>query len=519
MLVAEELFDRFRTLSFERVRRVEGAWNRVVQDAEGDPGLVGEMLREIHTLKGDAAILGANEILKLCQKLEDLLQLTEELNGSVSEDLELVVTMAMQFLGMLLRMKHGAPMTGLDLDGFVRQCDDVLRETRTLMSQPTRMRRPSGRTNPDAPIDRVAEQTRQRLAFAATNVFLEYMAARGQSSRARLRGVWNTLRQELSRMQVTELGALLDRHGKSTRELATSLGKRVTIDIDVRNVVVEPRIAEAIDIAVLHLVRNAVDHGVEIPADRARVGKPLEGMIRVRSAPAANGNIDIIVEDDGRGIDRVGVHKLALERGVLAAGELDDSRILDAIFEPGFSTKSTVTAISGRGVGLDAVKSSLVRVGGSVRVTSGRTGTAFTLTVPAPVRHIHAYQFLGPGGQVSLAVSARWTPTIEDTPSPDVIDPLATIQVFGASRQTSVQSPAPVRDLCMRLRWGFLEVALRTGTEPRLVIADRICPTSDEHPIEVVSIDGQETLLIRPEHVTEISALWNARERPTALAY
>ena len=508
MQLPDEFLERFRTSSLERVRRVEAAWNRIVQDPEGIA--VGEMLREVHTLKGDASIVGYHEVRHLCQKLEDLLEIADRMTSEMSEDLDLVVTMAIQFLTMLLRMKPGTPMTGLDLEGFVRQCDDVLREARTVpLPRPTRRR--NRKTIPDVSIDRVGEQTRQRLAAAATSVFLEYLSGRGISSRQRLRGVWLTLKQELGKMQVAGLAPLLERHVKATRELAEGLGKRVKIELDLGTLGLEPRIAEAVDIAVVHLMRNAVDHGIEPADERIAAGKRDPATIRVQAKPQ-DATIDLVIEDDGRGIDLAAVRAIAAERGFLEAGRaISDAELLDLVFEAGFSTKSKVTEISGRGVGLDAVKSAIVRAGGKVHLESSAHGTKVTLSVPAPVRYIHVYQFLAPGGQVALAVSARWTPSPESSPSPTAIDPLQTIQLFGSSRQTSVQQPYPLRDITFRLRWGFLEVSVRSATEPKLVVAERICPTSEDHPVEVVSVDGQETLLLRPEHVTELAAAWSAR--------
>jgi two-component system chemotaxis sensor kinase CheA len=513
MNLPPEFLERFRVLSLERVGRVENAWNRLVHEDEAE-GLVRQMLREVHTLKGDASVVGAHEVLLLCQKLEDLLEVAEELRFEISEDLELVVTMAIQFLGMLLRMKAGA-MTGLDLAGFVRQVEEVLRETRTIPIAP-RLRRTTHRgTTSDAPIDRLSEPTRQRLAAAATTVFLEYLSARGTTSRTRLRGVWTTMRQELARMEVAELGPLLERHVASAHELARGLGKRAAIELELASTRVAPRVAEAVDIAVLHLIRNAIDHGIEPPAERVRAGKPEQGRVSVRATPR-DANIEISVEDDGGGIDLAAVRATAIASGLLdAASTIDDAALSILVFEPGLSTRANVTQLSGRGVGMDVVKSTVSSVGGQVRIATSPSGTTVTLVVPALVRHLHAYQFLAPGGAVSLAVSARWTPSIESSIG-DAIDPLHTIQLFGSSRQTSVEPPKPVREVAVRLRWGFLEVNLRAATEPRLVTAERICSTPDDHPVEVVVIDGQETLLLRPEHVTELAAAWR---RPSVRAY
>jgi len=175
------------------------------------------------------------------------------------------------------------------------------------------------------------------------------------------------------------------------------------------------------------------------------------------------------------------------------------------------STKTRATELSGRGVGMDAVKTAIERVGGKIRIVTSSAGTTVAITVRALVRHLNAYQFLAPGAAVSLAVSARWTPAIELSRAADSIDPLHAIQLFGKTRQTAVGMTMPLRHLSIRLRWGFLEVSLRAATEPRLVTAERVCPTAEDHPIEVIIVDGVETLLIRPEHVSELAAAW---ERP-----
>jgi chemotaxis protein histidine kinase CheA len=513
-MIPEELLERFRTLSLERIGRVEAMWNGLVQNIDADEA-ARQIARDVHTLKGDAAIVGFFEVQILCQKLEDLLQLAEEMQYEISEDFELVVTMAIQFVGMLLRKKRGSAMTGLDLPGFVRQVDDVLRESRTLpASTRARSKRSGGRpVPPESQRDRVSEVTRQRLATAATATFLEYLSARGVSSRSRLRGVWQTLKQELIRMQFTEIAPLLEYHAHAAAELASTVGKRLSLQLERSNACVDPRVAEAIDVAVVHVMRNAVDHGIEPPAVRAAAGKLENGMLWVR-VTESSGAIEVAIEDDGRGLDLSAIRAKAIERGVFApdrAAAATEAELIELVFQAGFSTKAKVTDLSGRGVGMDAVRSALARVGGSVRLKTRSTGTTVTLTVPAPLRHIPVYHFLAPGGSVALAVLARWTPSMDPMPQPDAIDPLHTIQLFGSSRQTSVQPPMPMRDLGLRLRWGFLEVSLRASTEPRLVTAERICPTPDDYPVEVITVEGQETLMLRPEHISELAAAWAGR--------
>lgn len=497
----EGIITRFRQLSLERIARVESVWNALVQGAE-DEEAVRAASRDLHTLKGDARIVGFDEVHVLSHKLEELLAVASQVNYRVSEDFDLVVTMATQFVGMLLRKKSGGA-SGIDVEGFVRQVDDVLRETQVLRrSKPTAKRLTRTSKAGELTSDRLSEPVRRRLAAAATDAFVEYLSARHPASRTRLRGIWQALSEELSVLQTIGLAPLLERHAASARQLAHELGKQIDLVIDAEDVRLESRAAEAIDLAIVHLIRNAIDHGIEDPAARTAAGKPAMGTITMR-AKDRGGQLELAFSDDGAGIDLQKVRAKAIARGLVEADRvLSERELQELLFQPGFTTREDVTDVSGRGVGMDAVKSSLVKAGGNVRLTSQvGAGTTVTLTAPTPIRQLRVFQFLAPGNAISLAISARWTPSVEEGLSSDAIDPIAAIQLLGGSRQTLTGLARPPRDLVLRLRWGFLEIALRTSTEPQLVTAERICPTPEDHPIEVIAIDGVEALLLRPEYV------------------
>jgi two-component system chemotaxis sensor kinase CheA len=500
--IPEGIITRFRTLSLERVSKIEATWNTLIQGVV-DESAVKEMSRELHTLKGDAKIVGFDDVHVLAHKLEELLGLAAQLRYAVSEDLELVVTMALQFLNMLLRKKG---MSGIDLTGFIRQVDEVLREARTLPVA-ARVISVKGQGRTETTIDRLSEATRQRLAVAATTTFLEYLSARGGTSRTRLRGVWQTLRQELAHVHAVSLSRVLDRHAAAAKELAGELGKPLGLEVDLGDLYVEPRVAEALDVAVLHLVRNAVDHGIEAPEARRRAGKDERGTIRIHATEAA-GMIELVISDDGGGIDVAHVGARAVEHGLLdpsAAASATARELLDLLFQPGFTTRREVSDISGRGVGLDAVKAAVLRIGGTVDLASTvGAGTTFTLRIPAPVRQVTAHRFLAPGGGIALAVSARWTASLDPSRLATAIDPLTAIQLIATSRQTSVGLARAPEDLALRFRWGFLDIALRAASAPELVTGERICPTPDDYPIEIISIGGQDTLLLRPEHMANL---------------
>jgi two-component system chemotaxis sensor kinase CheA len=150
-------------------------------------------------------------------------------------------------------------------------------------------------------------------------------------------------------------------------------------------------IVEQLADPLMHMVRNAVDHGLELPADREKAGKPAEGRIRL-SALHQSGHVVIAVSDDGRGLDQARILRKAVERGLVKEqAQLSPAEILDLIFEPGFSTSEQVTAISGRGVGMDVVKREIEKLRGRVEVRSepGK-GTTFLLRVPLTLAIIDA---------------------------------------------------------------------------------------------------------------------------------
>lgn len=172
---------------------------------------------------------------------------------------------------------------------------------------------------------------------------------------------------------------------RAVRDLARQLGKRVRLRIDGRDTRVDRDILDKLKAPLTHIVRNALDHGIELPAERAAAGKPEEATLQVRAAHRA-GMLSVEVRDDGRGIDPGALRRRIVERGLTdtdTAARLTLGELYEFLFLPGFSTAETVTDVSGRGVGLDVVASTVQAVSGSIRVDSepGR-GTCFLLQLP-----------------------------------------------------------------------------------------------------------------------------------------
>jgi two-component system, chemotaxis family, sensor kinase CheA len=175
---------------------------------------------------------------------------------------------------------------------------------------------------------------------------------------------------------------------RMVRDMALAAGKEVVFKLVGHEVELDRAVAERLKDPLLHLVRNAVDHGIEAPAERVAAGKPPAGMITV-SAALKGAQVEIAVSDDGRGLDRGRIREEARARGLPESGE--DRDLLALVFHPGLSTARAVTEVSGRGVGLDVVKSQVNALHGTVALESvAGAGTTFALTVPLTVTLIRA---------------------------------------------------------------------------------------------------------------------------------
>ncbi len=167
------------------------------------------------------------------------------------------------------------------------------------------------------------------------------------------------------------------------RDLAKECGKAVTLQIKGEETELDKTVIERISDPMTHLIRNAVDHGIEPPDRRLAQGKPAEGRIQL-DAYHQGGSIFIEVTDDGRGLDKSKILRKAVEQGLIGGNEsLSDDQVYRLIFRPGFSTAEQVTDVSGRGVGMDVVVRNIEGLGGSIAITTevGR-GTRFTIKLP-----------------------------------------------------------------------------------------------------------------------------------------
>lgn len=401
------LAQKFRSTALDRIRRMTAGLIELSRGGDGAAELFQEVGREMHTLKGEARMVGFAALTEVAHEAE----------------------------GVLKRGGHGTPPEPAAcqllievLEGIARflisepQDERILASTRALLAERgggTPSARtpappappPSAEAKPVAPIARgstpflqVEARRLDELCERLTELEGEYRllqsrlgaAVRNVAEGRRLRPLVDEA--DRCRARLDEIGVtawslrlvpaepvLTDLAGYA-RDLAISLGKRVRVTVSSPRVEIERSVLDALWDPLLHLVRNAVDHGVEPPGRRG--GKPEDASL-VLHGESVGPHVRLVVADDGAGVDLEAVRRRAVERGVLsasAAASLDERGLIELLFHHGFSTRDEVGELSGRGIGLDVVRTRVEGMGGRIAVEGGKgRGMRFTLEVPARV--------------------------------------------------------------------------------------------------------------------------------------
>jgi chemotaxis protein histidine kinase CheA len=418
---------------------------------DADPEAMVEVKREIHTLKGAGRMMRIGVLAELCHAAEEVLhaqpkgmiplltRVVDELTGlveSVSQGEEPVIDPGLTALlvsggsgGDGHEPPHSAPAAPAAVSEEPEPQPEPEPEpdpelAAVPISAPaaaSKASAPSGDVRVDtAALDAVAERATQvrimavagrqiteriydlaRLAedglhepqptqvLAVLATMLRRVAVELEGGQRRLiRSSEEQLEKMLS-LQLQPLRGFLLSYARYARELARSLDREVEVELEGEETRLDRRIARELEEAILHLIRNAVDHGIEPPEVRQGRGKPRAGRIRIK-ALADGAKVRLVIEDDGGGIDVARVLQKAVQTGLVdaaSAPSLGKQEALRLLFAPGFSTRQEVSEISGRGVGLDVVATVVNRVGGEVFIDSDpRRGTRFTLEVPVARR-------------------------------------------------------------------------------------------------------------------------------------
>ncbi len=387
-------------------------------ETEGDdPELIQEIFRATHTMKGSAAMLGYPRMSELAHSMESLLDGLR--NGKISVSAEIVDSLlcGLDILKVLrdalvspekgptdigpavARLESAAETAGSLGDGGVTKAGTAAtdRELQTTSAVPDRWIQhipQSVRVDVktlDSLMNMVEELVIDRSRISQINRVLESRYAGDELVRdlsqtsGHVIKVINELQQDIMQVRMVPIGTLFNSFPRLVRDLAQRQGKKVEFTMEGLETELDRSIIEQIRDPLIHLLRNAVDHGVEEPEKRVADGKPPIALVRL-SAFQEGGHIVISMEDDGKGIDVNAVKQKAVTNAIISADEAARLSMADAInlvFMPGFSTLEKATDVSGRGVGLDVVKTNIDRLSGSV-VTESRPGegTKFMIVLP-----------------------------------------------------------------------------------------------------------------------------------------
>jgi two-component system chemotaxis sensor kinase CheA len=191
------------------------------------------------------------------------------------------------------------------------------------------------------------------------------------------------LQESVMGIRMLPIGAVFNRFPRLVRDLSQKLGKQVRLDMHGEHTELDKTVMEKIGDPLVHLVRNAIDHGLEMPERRREAGKDAVGTLRLE-AFHRGGSIVVEVGDDGAGLNREAITAKAIQRGLIASAEnMSDDAVAELIFQPGFSTATVTTDLSGRGVGMDVVRRNVADLGGTVTIRSRPgQGSVFTITLP-----------------------------------------------------------------------------------------------------------------------------------------
>jgi chemotaxis protein histidine kinase CheA len=473
----QQRLEMFRQVASERIGRLNLAWIDFETKGVAPDGF----LRESHTLKGEASLTGFVEVSRLVHLVEGFVKLVRDQHGRPDQHAGDLVLRGLDLVSELVQSQPGARSSetealATEVQARLSQAEtgaNAIPDLPAAAAPPTASNR-AGPARREASV-RIASEKIDRLRGVVSDMLLSHVrcrqlvrelhqvretAADAQEAfrlfedehRAHkcgslvesLAGIESRLREEaygLSRvvaeldnatreLRMTPLWTLLERFPVPLRTLARSLARQVRLDTEGEQVEVDKALLEMLEEPLLHLLRNAVDHGIEDAETRKRLGKPAEATVRV-AATVVGQRLHLRVSDDGAGIDPATVRRRAVEMNLLGAAEADsaqDAQIIRTIFATGFTTRRQVTELSGRGIGLNVVLDVVEGLGGTVDVQSRvGQGTTFDIYVPITVAISRVVLFrvgMGtyglPATSVRALVEARSVETVESFDGPAI---------------------------------------------------------------------------------------------------
>jgi two-component system chemotaxis sensor kinase CheA len=445
-MALDELTREFLIESQEGLDRMERCLTEL-EERPKDAGLIGDIFRSVHTIKGTTGFLGFTRLEKLAHSGENLLGLLRE--GKLIADRP-TITGLLKLMDGLRAILKTIEVESSEGDGEDAELIGLMAElqapAKPQAKQPVRLRAgahpahaasdepqlaPTAAAAPDqstailvapnpaapAPAAPESDAAKPRAQAATTgtaaestlrvdiallnrmmNLVGELVLTRNQVLQAtaadpsmtmlsrRLDMVTADLRESVMKARMQPVSNIFSKMPRMVRDLSQSLGRRVRLQVEGQDTELDKSLLEAIKDPLTHAVRNSLDHGIELPDARQAAGKDPEGTLKLRASQQGS-HVVIEVSDDGAGIPVERIREKAIERGLITpdrAAQLAERELLQLIFVPGFSTAAAVTNVSGRGVGMDVVRTNVEKIGGKVEIDS-RAGKGTTLRMRIPL--------------------------------------------------------------------------------------------------------------------------------------
>ena len=403
-----------------------------LEESPGDTLLINEIFRAVHSIKGSAGFLGFNRLVEVAHQSENILnKLRQNEMQATPETIDIILESVDVLKKLIREIKEGSEDL-VDIGSIKRklsllleyaalsekasavsskQSEEESAESKAISEEDKDEVKEQG-TEADKPVVETIDQEKDKTLRIDTDRLDQVMDLVGELvlSRNRLNKIISSIDElydgdeskslletasnlnlittdiqlAVMKMRMVPIRKVFNKFPRMVRDMARKTNKKINLKIHGESTEVDKSVIEEIGDPLVHVIRNSIDHGIELPEDRIRNGKPDYGTIKLEAFQEGN-CIVIQIEDDGKGIDPAMVEKKAREKGLIKSQDarLTPKEVINFIFEPGFSTTDKVSDISGRGVGMDVVKTNIGRINGIIDVNSevGK-GTRISFKIP-----------------------------------------------------------------------------------------------------------------------------------------
>ncbi len=494
-----------------------------LEDSPGESAVIDELFRHAHSLKGMAATMGFEQIVAIAHGMEDLLSRVRSKEVMLLPDLADLLLEGSDTLARLTSGVEAGSDTGEDTVGLVERlalaasssasssAAATATETDTQTLYPATVPN-RGAIIPPEPSVPSSHQFRQADSFKSIRIKTETLdnlvnitgelitnryrlteavrltdAAESQKALHQLSTLLRNLRDEVFKARMLPFAFIAERFPRLVRDLARKQGKEIVFQLSGKEIELDRGILEDIAEPIVHILRNAVDHGMESPDERVTAGKRRSGAITL-TVRRDKDHVEISIDDDGRGMDPERLKRQGFEKGLISreqAAEMTPQEAYQLICLPGFSTAATVTDISGRGVGMDAARETVQSLAGILTIQSQREqGSRFVMRLPITVSIIPA--LIVQSGPLEIAFPLT---TVSRT-----VELESSAITCESGRPTAIlgETSLPIRSLRQALN---LPAAPNSATALQPVI---VCDIGQMLAFSVDRIVSQQEIFIRP---------------------